>query len=130
MQLNAIPIELNYQIDVYTRYYSEADEFIRNFVFNIINFPSLTVILNYLGEDIEHNSTIQMADTVEDNSDIPERFVQGNFTRLSIQIVIPDAYIWDVRIKDVSNIGGVGIVVEKEDYNENDGKGIIIREKE
>jgi len=48
MKLNAIPIELKYQLDIYTRYFDEADEFARNLIFNIINFPSLTVVLRYL----------------------------------------------------------------------------------
>jgi hypothetical protein len=37
-QLNAIPIQLDYQIDIYTRYFDESDEYIRNFIFNIINW--------------------------------------------------------------------------------------------
>ena len=36
--LNAIPISVTYQIDVYTRYLQEADEYMRNLVFNIINY--------------------------------------------------------------------------------------------
>lgn len=134
-QLNAIPIELRYQIDIYTRYYDEADEFVRNLVFNIINFPSLTACFDYLGEEIQHKSTIELSQEVEDNSDIPERFVAGNFTRLSLQLTVPNAYLWDVRIKDTSSIAGYE--VEAEDYIQEeteseqlDGKGIIIRENE
>ena len=41
LQLNAIPIQIDYQVDVYTRQLSEADDYVRNLVFNIINFPSL-----------------------------------------------------------------------------------------
>lgn len=33
LQLNAIPIEINYQLDIYTRYFKEADEFVRNLTF-------------------------------------------------------------------------------------------------
>ena len=31
--LNAVPITLKYQIDIYTRYQEEADEYVRNFIF-------------------------------------------------------------------------------------------------
>lgn len=131
MNLNAIPIELRYQIDIYTRYYDEADEFVRNLVFNFINFPSLTVVLTYLGEDIEHNSSITLAQEVEDNSDVPERFIQGNFTRLSLGVVISNAYLWDVRVSDTVSIDGFDIVVEdREEDDGGGGKGIIIREKD
>lgn len=133
MKLNAIPIELRYQLDIYTRYFDEADEFARNLIFNIINFPSLTVVLRYLDQDIEHKSTIQMTSDVEDNSDIPERFVQGNFTRLTINLTIPDAYIWDVRLCDTSSVvgGNVGFLDDNQttdDDGQLDGKGVIIRE--
>lgn len=133
MNLNAIPIELRYQIDIYTRYFSEADEFARNFVFNIINFPTLSVLLPYLDEDIMHNSTIQLASDVEDNSDIPERFVQGNFTRLTLNLIVPDAYLWDLRVRDTSSIIGGQVIADTEneiiDENQLDGKGIVIREE-
>lgn len=131
LQLNAIPISLRYQIDIYTRYYDEADEFARNLVFNIINFPSLTVIINYLGEEIQHNSTIELSEEIEDNSDIPERFVQGNFTRLSLQLTVPNAYLWDTRVKDTVSIAGFDVEIdEEEDVEVDGGKGIIIREKD
>lgn len=135
-QLNAIPIELKYQIDVYTRYYDEADEFVRNLVFNIINFPSVTACFNYLGEEVQHNSTIELSQEIEDNSDIPERFVAGNFTRLSLQVTMPNAYLWDVRVKDTSSVEGYEVEAEDpiqeevEEHEQLDGKGIIIREKE
>ena len=135
MKLNAIPVQINYQIDIYTRYFDEADEFVRNLVFNFINFPSLTVLLRYLDQELEHKSTIVLSDEVVDNSDIPERFVKGNFTRLSINLSIPDAYLWDVRIKDTSHIEGFGVRAmdlseeqKEEGIEQSDGKGVIIRE--
>jgi hypothetical protein len=104
-------------------------------VFNFINFPSLTVVIPYLGEDLEHNSSLTLAQEVEDNSDVPERFIQGNFTRLSLSVVVSNAYLWDVRTKDTSSIGGVTIDIQDEldveyDGNGDGGKGIIIREKD
>jgi len=86
IQLNAVPIEIQYQIDVYTRYYKEADEYIRNFVFNIINFPKLTITIPYQSINLEHDSNIRLSSEVEDNSDIPERLIAGQFTRLSLNI--------------------------------------------
>ena len=42
-QLNGIPIHLSYQIDIYTRYERECDEYVRNFIFNIIKFPKIQI---------------------------------------------------------------------------------------
>lgn len=100
LQINAIKINIHYQIDVYTRYLEEADELVRNFVFNIVNFPTLIVHLPYNGVDIEHDSALTLASSVEDNSDIPERMVKGQFTRFTLQVDINDAYLWDIRYRD------------------------------
>ena len=37
---------------------------------------------------------------MEDNSEIPERLVQGQFTRLTLNLSIDDAYLWDFRVRD------------------------------
>ena len=99
MQINAIPISLSYQIDVYTRYYKEADEFARNIIFNIINSPSIEIVLPYNSVDLVHKSNIRIASEVEDNSNIAERLVPGQFTRLTFVIDIDDAYLFDLRFR-------------------------------
>lgn len=99
-QLDAIPIDISYQLDIYTRYFKEADEFLRNLTFNIINYPKLTIEIPYNDFNIEHNGFIRMSNEIEDNSSIPERLISGQFTRLTFNINIDDAYLWNVRIKD------------------------------
>lgn len=102
--LNAIPISIPYQIDVYTRYFSEADDYIRNLVFNIINYPKLDVNIPYHGKNYHHDANIRMESEVDNNSDIPERLFQGQFTRLTIKLNIDDAYLFDIRYRDVYQI--------------------------
>ena len=103
-QLGAIPIDVSYQLDIYTRYFKEADELLRNLTFNIINYPKLTIKIPYnnavLDEEIYHNGFIRMAGEIEDNSNIPERLINGQFTRLTFNINIDDAYLWNIRVKD------------------------------
>lgn len=100
IMLNAIPISLSYQIDIYTRYQKEADEFVRNLIFNFINFPVLTVRVPYNSADIDLDATILLQGEVEDNSDVPERIVAGQFTRYTMNIIVEDAYLYDVRVRD------------------------------
>lgn len=95
-QLNAIPIKISYQLDVYTKYFEEADEYIRNFVFNLINYPKLSIEIPYNNSNILHNSNIQLESTIADNSDIPERLIAGQFTRMSLKFNIDDAYLFSV----------------------------------
>lgn len=99
-KLNAIPIGITYQLDIYTRYLEEADEYARNIVFNIVNYPKLEIEIPYESVGISHVSNIRLVSDVEDNSDIPERLIPGQFTRLTIGIDIDDAYLWDVRVRD------------------------------
>lgn len=99
-KLNAIPIGISYQIDIYTRELAEADEYARNIVFNIINYPKLNIELPYEESGLTHDANIRLITDVEDNSDIPERLISGQFTRFTIGIDIDDAYLFDVRVKD------------------------------
>lgn len=102
--LNMVPISIPYQLDVYTRYLEEADEYIRNLVFNIINYPKLDIVIPYYEENRTHVSNIRITGDVEDNSDIPERLISGQFTRYSIKIEIDDAYLFDIKYKDVKHL--------------------------
>ena len=95
--LRAVPISIPYQIDVYTRYQDEADEYARNIVYNIINYPRLDINIPYYDENITHYSNIHMVGDVEDTSDIPERLISGQFTRMTIQIMVDDAYLFDIK---------------------------------
>lgn len=103
-QLNAIPISVSYQLDVYTRYFKEADEYARNLVFNIINYPKLDIDIPYNNEHYIHHSNIRLQGDIEDNSEIPERMIPGQFTRLSMRIDVDDAYLYDIRYRDVYSI--------------------------
>lgn len=103
-QLNIIPITINYRIDIYTRYLIEADAYTREFIFNLINHPTIQIVVPYNGIEFPHNCTVYLRDTVEDNSDIPERLISGQFTRFTLRIYIDDAYLFDTSIKTAKYI--------------------------
>lgn len=104
MLLNVIGATLHYQLDIYTRYFAECDEYVRNFIFNIVNYPTLLVTLPYNDIDEQHESNIRLASNVRDNSDIPERLVPGQFTRFTLNLDIDDAYIFSAPIRDTWSI--------------------------
>lgn len=104
--INAIPISIAYQINVYARYAKEADILVRNLIFNVINYPKLEVIVpkvvvydkNGCINDFIHTARIELSSTsIQDNSNERERFIEGNYTKLSFLIQINDAYLWDLR---------------------------------
>lgn len=98
--LNGIPIRLGYQLDIYTKFFGEADEYMRNFVFNIINYPRISIEIPYNNAKVVHDSNLMIESTITDNSDIPERLISGQFTRLSIKLTIDDAYLFSVPFMD------------------------------
>ena len=100
VSLNNIPINISYQIDIYTRYQQEADEYLRNFIFNIVNYPLLSITVPYNGVNFDHESSIRLTGSAQDNSEIPERLIAGQFTRYTIPIQIDDAYLWSVPVRD------------------------------
>ena len=53
-----------------------------------------------------------MSEDVEDNSSVPERLINGQFTRFTFNITIDDAYLWDTRIRDNYEIKLAEIIVE------------------
>lgn len=98
--LNAIPIKLSYQLDIYTRYFAEADEYARNFIFNFINYPRLYIEIPYNDAKVTHDSTVLITKSLSDTSEIKERLIPGQFTRLTLKLMIDDAYLFSIPFKD------------------------------
>jgi hypothetical protein len=120
--LNGIPIRLSYQLDIYCKYFNEADEYVRNFIFNIINYPTVHITIPYNDANIVHDSTLILESTVADLSDIPERLISGQFTRMTIRMVIDDAYLFSVPFMKNWNIEYSGNIQIDEDFIEEKGE--------
>lgn len=103
-ELNAIPIQINYQLDIYTRYEEEALEYVREFVFKLINEPKLSVEIPYNNAKKIHNSNIRLSQEIQNNSDIPERLIPGEFSRYTLSMYIDDGYLWNYKTKELKNI--------------------------
>ena len=102
--LNVVPVSITYYLDIYCRYLLEADEYARNFIFNLINYPKVTVEIPYNNANIEHNSNVSIIGDLVDNSDITERILPGQFTRYTLTLNISDAYLFSVPIKKSYNV--------------------------
>lgn len=100
LQINAIPIKIAYQLDIYTRRFEEGDEYVRNFVFNLINHPTLTIEIPYNNLQYHHDSHIILDANVQDNSDIPQKLFSDQFTRWTISFTIDDAYLFSVPVEN------------------------------
>lgn len=103
-QINVIPIQIGYQIDIYTRELAEADEYVRNFVFNFINYPQLEITLPYDKLNISHVANIQLNSSISDNSDIKEHLFADQFVRFTIRIALDDAYLFSLPNRSYPNL--------------------------
>ena len=107
--INVVPIRISYQIDIYTKTMIEADEYIRNFVFNFINYPKLEISLPYNDLEVRHESMIYLDSTISDNSDIKEHLFSDQFVRFTLKLVIDDAYLFSIPIKKPAELVEISI---------------------
>lgn len=98
--INAIPMQLKYQLDIYTRLSEEGDEYLRNFIFNFVNMPSLEIELPYNDIWLPHRANIDLLSPVTDTSNIPQHLFSDQFTRWTINLQIKDAYLFSLPKKD------------------------------
>ena len=95
-QFNVIPIKVEYQLDIYTKTYEEGDEYVRSFLFKLINNPVIKIVIPYNNTNIEHIANIRVLNNVSDTSNISERIFSGQFTRWTIQIELQDAFLFNI----------------------------------
>lgn len=115
MTLNVIPIRIGYQLDIYTRKMEEADEYIRNFIFNFVNYPKLVVNLPYNNANLTHEANVWLDDSIIDNSDIKEHLFADQFYRFSLKLYVDDAYLFSLPVKETPKIESIEFAVEDTD---------------
>lgn len=96
--LDAIPMDLRYQLDIFTRHRRENDDMLREFIFKIVNNPTLELEIPFQSEK-SHVFNMRLENNVEDNSDIPEHLINGEYFRSTLVIYIDDAYLFDYKNK-------------------------------
>lgn len=96
LQLNVIPIKIMYDLVIYTKTAEEVDEYVRSFLFKLINNPVIKVQIPYNDSNIEHIANIRVLNNVSDTSDISERIFSGQFHCWTIQLEIQDAFLFSI----------------------------------
>ena len=113
IKLNAIPLLLTYQIDIYAEHYEEAFNFVRELTFKIVNNPKIIISFEYNGVKAEHVCYMNLLPSITDNSDIEERSFPGQFTRFTLQVELKDAYLFSIPIKEPYTIDGDIEILER-----------------
>lgn len=95
--IQAIPIIINYQLDIWTDNRLENDMIMRELIWNYTLNPTLEICIPYKDIDYKHTFNIFFNDEIEDNSDIQEHKNLGRLFRQTITFYTDDAYLWKVK---------------------------------
>ena len=99
VHLNVIPIKTTYQLDIYTKKRIEGDEYIRQFLFKLINNPQIIIEIPYNNYIIKHTANLRVLGTVSDTSDISNHIFPGQFYKWTIQIELQDGFLFSIPQK-------------------------------
>jgi hypothetical protein len=99
VHMNVIPVKTLYQLDIYTKKQLEADEYVRQFLFKLINNPQIIVEIPYNNYVIKHTANLRVLNSVSDTSDIPTRLFSGQFYRWTIQLELQDGFLFSIPYK-------------------------------
>lgn len=117
LHFNVIPIKTTYQIDIYTKTRLEADEYVRQYLFKLINNPRIVIEIVYNGYSVKHTANLRVLDTISDTSDISTHIFPGQFYKWTIQLELQDGFLFSLPIK-----AGWQVVP---DFSEDDGSELL-----
>jgi hypothetical protein len=107
VHLNVIPIKTTYQIDIWTKKKIEADEYVRQYIFKLINNPQIIIEIPYNNYIIRHTANLRVLTTISDTSDISTHIFPGQFYKWTIQLELQDGFLFSVPQKQGWRIIGV-----------------------
>jgi hypothetical protein len=99
VHMNVIPVKTLYQLDIYTKKQLEADEYVRQFLFKLINNPQIIVEIPYNNYIVKHTANLRVLNSVSDTSDIPSHIFTGQFYRWTIQLELQDGFLFSIPYK-------------------------------
>lgn len=99
VHMNVIPIKTTYQLDIYTKKRIEADEYVRQYLFKLINNPQIIIDIPYNGYLVRHTANLRVLSTVSDTSDISTHIFAGQFYKWTIQLELQDGFLFSIPQK-------------------------------
>lgn len=104
VRLQAIPIQINYQLDIWTQNRIDNDVIAREFIWFYKQNPQLRVKIPH-GLNITHPFNIGIENEVVDNSDIAEHNSRGRYYRQTLGLYTDkDAFLWKSSVTNVPMI--------------------------
>ena len=112
VHMNVIPIKTTYQLDIYTKKRIEADEYVRQYLFKLINNPQIIIDVPYPHRDncvLRHTANLRVLNTISDTSDIPTHIFAGQFYKWTIQLELQDGFLFSMPQKGGWRIVGIEV---------------------
>ena len=112
VHMNVIPIKTTYQLDIYTKKRIEADEYVRQYLFKLINNPQIIIEVPYPHRDncvLRHTANLRVLNTISDTSDIPTHVFAGQFYKWTIQLEFQDGFLFSIPQKGGWKIVGIEV---------------------
>ena len=111
VHLNVIPIKTTYQLDIYTKKRIEGDEYVRQYLFKLINNPQIIIDIPYNNYVVRHTANLRVLNTVSDTSDIPNHLFAGQFYKWTIQLELQDGFLFSIPQKKNWRFAGYDLAV-------------------
>jgi hypothetical protein len=111
VHLNVIPIKTTYQLDIYAKKRIEADEYVRQYLFKLINNPQIIIEIPYNNYVVRHTANLRVLNTVSDTSDISAHIFPGQFYKWTIQLELQDGFLFSIPQKQNWKFVGIDIVL-------------------
>lgn len=111
LHLDAIPIVISYQLDIWGKDFKEVDALVRTFTFKFINDRTIPITLTTDGYDYVHYSNVKLNSTIEDNSDTPQQLFGDQFCRWTFHLVIDDAYMFTMPTDENYSISDYAVEI-------------------
>ena len=112
VHMNVIPIKTTYQLDIYTKKRIEADEYVRQYLFKLINNPQIIIDIPYPHRDncvLRHTANLRVLNTISDTSDIPTHVFAGQFYKWTIQLELQDGFLFSIPQKGGWKLVGIEV---------------------
>lgn len=111
IHMNVIPVKTTYQLDIYTKTRIESDEYVRQYLFKLINNPQIIIDIPYNGYYLRHTANLRVLNTVSDTSDISTHLFPGQFYKWTIQLELQDGFLFSLPRKQGWKIVGVEVTI-------------------
>jgi len=115
--LRSLPIEINYQMDVWGTKRTSVDQLVKELIFFFYRSPNLLVIFNEQKSDIQFSNSdswVEVEPDFDEGTDPSSFQDKGPIFRTTIELILKNAMLFEI-LEDIPHVGSVNITVALSD---------------